>query len=255
MPGAAEDAASSLVRSGVLDADELAGLTARGAVGDLVVHPFDATGAFVAPELAARAIAIGVDDLRRTPRVVAVASGAERHARSAAPSRPASSGSSSPTRRRPAPSWVPADGPASRPRHPHHGFDRDRGRDRRRCGAEGASVFIVSRTADHAKALAARSRRPGRRPTGQPPTSTSEAEIDAAVTAAVERFGRIDGLFSVAGGSGRRFGDGRIHTVTAEAWEATADLNLRTQILACARVVRACATSPRTTAGPAARSC
>jgi DNA-binding transcriptional regulator LsrR (DeoR family) len=75
MPVDTEGAASSLVRSGVLGADELAGLTARGAVGDLVVHPFDATGAFVAPELAARAVAIGIDDLRRTRRVVAVASG------------------------------------------------------------------------------------------------------------------------------------------------------------------------------------
>jgi DNA-binding transcriptional regulator LsrR (DeoR family) len=75
MPGDAAGAASSLVRSGVLDPDELAGLTARGAVGDLVVHPFDAAGTFVAPELAERAIAIGVDDLRRTRRVIAVASG------------------------------------------------------------------------------------------------------------------------------------------------------------------------------------
>ena len=68
-------------------------------------------------------------------------------------------------------------------------------------------------------------------------------------TAAVERFGRIDGFFSVAGGSGRRFGDGRIHTVTAEAWEATADLNLRTQILACARVVRAMRDQPENDGG------
>jgi NAD(P)-dependent dehydrogenase (short-subunit alcohol dehydrogenase family) len=60
----------------------------------------------------------------------------------------------------------------------------------------------------------------------------------------VATFGRIDGFFSVAGGSGRRFGDGRIHTVSAEAWEATAALNLRTQILACARVVRAMLDQP-----------
>jgi DNA-binding transcriptional regulator LsrR (DeoR family) len=75
MPADAGGAASSLVRSGVLGHDELRGLAERGAVGDLVVHPFDADGGFVAPDLAARAIAIGVDDLRRTRRVVAVASG------------------------------------------------------------------------------------------------------------------------------------------------------------------------------------
>ena len=58
---------------------------------------------------------------------------------------------------------------------------------------------------------------------------------------------------SVAGGSGRRFGDGPIHTVTAEAWDATLGLNLRTQILACARVVRVCATRRRTRRGRAGR--
>jgi DNA-binding transcriptional regulator LsrR (DeoR family) len=68
-------ATSSLVRSRVLDDDEIARLVARGAVGDLVVHPFDAAGRFVAPELAERAVAIGVEALRAVPRVVAVAAG------------------------------------------------------------------------------------------------------------------------------------------------------------------------------------
>ena len=67
---------SSLLRSGVLDADEIAALRARGAIGDLVVHPFDREGTFVAPEMAARAIAVEVTDLRRVRRVIAVASGA-----------------------------------------------------------------------------------------------------------------------------------------------------------------------------------
>jgi NAD(P)-dependent dehydrogenase (short-subunit alcohol dehydrogenase family) len=54
----------------------------------------------------------------------------------------------------------------------------------------------------------------------------------------VASFGRIDGLFSVAGGSGRRFGDGPIHDVTGDAWDATLSLNLRTQALVCGAVVR-----------------
>jgi DNA-binding transcriptional regulator LsrR (DeoR family) len=68
-------APSSLVRSGVLDPDDLATLAARGAVGDLVVHPFDADGRFVAPVLGARAMGIDVEALRAAPRVVAVAVG------------------------------------------------------------------------------------------------------------------------------------------------------------------------------------
>jgi NAD(P)-dependent dehydrogenase (short-subunit alcohol dehydrogenase family) len=99
--------------------------------------------------------------------------------------------------------------------------------------AEGASAFITSRNAEHARGLAERLRA-----AWVQAELTEEAAVDAAVTAAVERFGRIDGLFSVAGGSGRRFGDGPIHTLTADAWEATAAINLRTQVLVCAAVVR-----------------
>jgi DNA-binding transcriptional regulator LsrR (DeoR family) len=71
-----ERSSSSLLRSGVLDEVEIATLRERGAVGDLVVHPFDRDGAFVAPEMAARAIAVEVADLRRVRRVIAVSSGA-----------------------------------------------------------------------------------------------------------------------------------------------------------------------------------
>jgi NAD(P)-dependent dehydrogenase (short-subunit alcohol dehydrogenase family) len=62
--------------------------------------------------------------------------------------------------------------------------------------------------------------------------------VDAAGAAAVARFGRIDGLFAVAGGSGRRFGDGPIHELTAEGWERTLAVNLRSQALTCRAVVR-----------------
>ena len=75
MPAGDGSAASSLVQSGVLGETEVLRLAALGAVGDLVVHPFDATGRFVAPDLAERAVAIGVEELRRVRRVVAVASG------------------------------------------------------------------------------------------------------------------------------------------------------------------------------------
>ncbi len=73
--GTTRGPASSLVRSGVLAPDEVRALVAAGAVGDLVVHPFDRDGRFVAPDLAARAIAIDIETLRAVPRVVAVAAG------------------------------------------------------------------------------------------------------------------------------------------------------------------------------------
>jgi NAD(P)-dependent dehydrogenase (short-subunit alcohol dehydrogenase family) len=114
-----------------------------------------------------------------------------------------------------------------------------------RAAAEGASVFVVSRTAAHAEALAGRLERAG----WAAGDLTDETAVDAAVVAAVARFGRIDGLFSGTGGSGRRFGDGPIHTLTADAWEATAALNLRTQVLTCARVVREMRTQPPNASG------
>jgi NAD(P)-dependent dehydrogenase (short-subunit alcohol dehydrogenase family) len=104
-----------------------------------------------------------------------------------------------------------------------------------RAAAEGARVFVVSRTADHARALAERLANGA----WAAADLTEEAAVDVAVTAALARFGRIDALFAAAGGSGRRFGDGPIHQLTGDAWEATAALNLRSQILVCARVVRA----------------
>ena len=51
------------------------------------------------------------------------------------------------------------------------------------------------------------------------------------------------------------FGDGPIHTVTGDAWEATAALNLRTQVLVCAAVVRQMLGQSPNASGRAARSC
>jgi NAD(P)-dependent dehydrogenase (short-subunit alcohol dehydrogenase family) len=103
-----------------------------------------------------------------------------------------------------------------------------------RAGAEGASVFAISRRSEHARALA------DRLPDAGWATAdlTEELAVDQAVDAALQRFGRIDGLFSAAGGSGRRFGDGPIHSLTGDAWDATLALNLRTHALVCSRVVR-----------------
>jgi NAD(P)-dependent dehydrogenase (short-subunit alcohol dehydrogenase family) len=108
----------------------------------------------------------------------------------------------------------------------------------RRLGAEGASVFVVSRTAEHARALADELAAAGGSAGWAAADLTEEADVDAAVAAAVERFGRIDGLFAVAGGSGRRFGDGPIHELTGEGWERTLAINLRSQALTCRAVVR-----------------
>jgi NAD(P)-dependent dehydrogenase (short-subunit alcohol dehydrogenase family) len=61
--------------------------------------------------------------------------------------------------------------------------------------------------------------------------ATDRAEVEAAIDAAARAFGRLDGLFHVAGGSGRRFGDGPLHEVTDEGWRRTLDLNLTSVFL------------------------
>ena len=104
--------------------------------------------------------------------------------------------------------------------------------------AEGASVFVASRTAAHADALAARIRSTGGRAGARAGDLSREADAEAAVDACREAYGRIDGLLSVAGGSGRRFGDGPIHELTAEGWDRTLELNLRSQAMVSRAVAR-----------------
>jgi NAD(P)-dependent dehydrogenase (short-subunit alcohol dehydrogenase family) len=106
-----------------------------------------------------------------------------------------------------------------------------------RCAAEGADTFVVSRTADHARELADRIVDAGGSCGWIAAELSDEEAAESAVAACVERFGRIDGLFSVAGGSGRRFGDGPIHTVGRDAWDRTLELNLTTQAMVCRSVV------------------
>jgi NAD(P)-dependent dehydrogenase (short-subunit alcohol dehydrogenase family) len=110
----------------------------------------------------------------------------------------------------------------------------------RRFAREGANVFVVSRTPEHVQVLADElTAAGGSGGFGSAVADlTDSSAVDAAVAAAVDRFGRIDGLFAVAGGSGRRFGDGPIHEVSDEGWDRTLELNLRTQAMTCRAVVR-----------------
>jgi len=66
---------------------------------------------------------------------------------------------------------------------------------------------------------------------------TDEAAVQDAVSRAASRWGSLHGVFNVAGGSGRRFGDGPVDQATLEGWRATLDLNLTTMFLVCKHVV------------------
>lgn len=49
---------------------------------------------------------------------------------------------------------------------------------------------------------------------------------ERAVAQCISEFGPVDGLFNVAGRSGRAAGDGPFHLITDEGWKRTLDMNL-----------------------------
>lgn len=66
----------------------------------------------------------------------------------------------------------------------------------------------------------------------------AEDTANTAIQKCLSDFGGFDGLFHVAGGSGRRFGDGPLHELTKDAWNQTFDLNLTSLMLSNKAAVR-----------------
>jgi NAD(P)-dependent dehydrogenase (short-subunit alcohol dehydrogenase family) len=56
--------------------------------------------------------------------------------------------------------------------------------------------------------------------------ATNDLSAEKAITTCLEKFNGFDALLHVAGGSGRAFGDGPLHEMTATGWEKTFSLNL-----------------------------
>lgn len=89
--------------------------------------------------------------------------------------------------------------------------------------AAGAKVVVVGK--DSAKVDAARTAL-GSSALALAADATQSTAAAAAINVAVQNFGRLDGLYHVAGGSGRKQGDGPLHTITNEGWEYTIQQNL-----------------------------
>ncbi|MCI0456430.1 MAG: SDR family oxidoreductase [Gemmataceae bacterium] len=56
-------------------------------------------------------------------------------------------------------------------------------------------------------------------------------QVDEALAFTIQVLGGLDVLYHVAGGSGRRHGDGPLHECTDEGWQYTLDLNLSSVFL------------------------
>ena len=147
---------------------------------------------------------------------------------------------------------------ASRPRLSHHRLDRDR-----RRGARSAAPPKV-RPSSSCRAPPTmrepRGRIGGRWARAGWATADLADEDQADARRGGRRspaFGRIDGLFAVAGGSGRRFGDGPIHELTARRLGQDARRSTCGARRSTCRRGRSPDARPRsrTTRGRAARSC
>ena len=61
--------------------------------------------------------------------------------------------------------------------------------------------------------------------------ASQPATAKKAIHRAISHFGSFDGLYHVAGGSGRKYGDGPLHELTIEGWNKTFELNLTSLML------------------------
>jgi NAD(P)-dependent dehydrogenase (short-subunit alcohol dehydrogenase family) len=65
-----------------------------------------------------------------------------------------------------------------------------------------------------------------------------ESFADRVLSQCLDRYGRVDSLFNVAGISGRKFGDGPLHECSAEGWDTTMKSNVRSMFLMSRTVLR-----------------
>lgn len=104
---------------------------------------------------------------------------------------------------------------------------------------EGAQVVVVGRNPESCAAAESQLDGNGLAMSGDasdPQTATK------AIALCQQIFGGFNGLYHVAGGSGRRFGDGPLHDITLDGWNYTVNLNLTSLMLsnqAAVRVFRA----------------
>lgn len=89
--------------------------------------------------------------------------------------------------------------------------------------AEGARVVVIGRSPQSAEAALAILGSAARALTSD---ATDPATTVNAIALAHETWGGFDGLYHVAGGSGRKMGDGPLHEITDEGWDYTLRLNL-----------------------------
>jgi NAD(P)-dependent dehydrogenase (short-subunit alcohol dehydrogenase family) len=93
---------------------------------------------------------------------------------------------------------------------------------------EGAKVVAVGRHPENSEVAASQLKDDAVVLTSD---ATNEDTAAKAIETSVSHFGGFDALYHVAGGSGRKFGDGPLHEMTLEGWQYTLHLNLTSLML------------------------
>jgi len=99
----------------------------------------------------------------------------------------------------------------------------------------GARVAVLGRNPDHAQDAAKALGPSGLAVNGD---ATTPGTIEDAIARTQAKWERLDGLYHVAGGSGRRLGDGPLHEITDEGWDRTLQWNLTSVFLSNRAVLR-----------------
>ena len=89
--------------------------------------------------------------------------------------------------------------------------------------SNGASVVVVGRNAESAEKAKAEL---GAKAVAISEDATNISTAANAIETCIKTFGDFDALYHVAGGSGRKMGDGPLHEITPEGWSKTLELNL-----------------------------
>lgn len=101
---------------------------------------------------------------------------------------------------------------------------------------EGARVVVVGRNPESVSAAQATLGDAAHALVGD---AANEETASIAIDQCERTWGGFDGLYHVAGGSGRSFGDGPLHALTLEGWNKTLELNLSSLMLSNQAAVRA----------------
>src|SRR4249919_1638378 len=100
---------------------------------------------------------------------------------------------------------------------------------------QGAKVIVAGRNEENVEQAKAELGKNGQA------VKADARKIETAVNAidlCIKEFGDFDGLYHVAGGSGRKMGDGPLHELTLEGWNKTLELNLSSLMLSNQAAIR-----------------